>query len=185
MSQYYRRVEGGSPTVPTSFVTDDGTAIPVANTLNILARDTPENNDEGIQTAADPSGGDDLYVELTNRIEVGATTVGSGVSNVTIADFSLSPFAGTAGCYTFVVQVSAFESTTPGGAYFFVKAGVLTDGTTPTIIGTPEKDFDNTASLAGSNATLAVSGDDLVLQLTGVAGLNITWQSVSIYVRAV
>lgn len=184
MSQYARPAEGGDPAVPTSFVTDDGTAVPVANTLNVLARDTNENNDEGIQTTADPAGGQNLYVELTNRVEVGATTIGAGTSNVTLVDFSAAPFSGTTGCYNFMLQAAGFEPTSPAGAYFTVKGGVLTDGTTPSLVGTPDEDFDNSAAIAGVNATLAISGNELVLQLTGVAGFNITWQSVSYYVRA-
>lgn len=183
MSQIYTTTES-SPDVPTSFVTDDGTAIPVANTLNLLARDTNENNDEGIQTTADPAGGQNLYVELTNRVEVGATTIGAGTSNVTLIDFSLSPFSGTAGTYTFDFAVAAFEPTTPGGGNYFVEGGCITDGTTPTIIGTPDENFD-APNLPGSNATIAVSGNELVLQLTGSAGLNITWQCVGYYVRAI
>lgn len=180
MSQIYTTTES-SPDVPTSFITDDGTAVPVGNELNVLARDTNENNDEGIQTAGS---GNTVYVELTNRVEVGATTVGAGTSNVTLVDFSAAPFSGTAGCYNFMLQAAGFEPTSPAGAYFTVKGGVLTDGTTPVLVGTPDEDFDNSAAIAGVNATLAISGNELVLQLTGVAGFNITWQSVSYYVRA-
>src|SRR3546814_11782108 len=40
----------------------------VGNNLNLLSRDT-DNNNNGIQTTADPNGGDDFFIELTNRVQ--------------------------------------------------------------------------------------------------------------------
>ena len=50
MSQVAVFSAGGSmPDVPTSFTTDDGVAVPVANNLNLLTDDTSDDNDNGIQ----------------------------------------------------------------------------------------------------------------------------------------
>lgn len=183
MSQIYTTTES-SPDVPTSFVTDDGTAIPVANTLNILARDTQADNDNGIQTVADPAGGQNLYVELTNRVQVGASTIGAGNTDITLVDFSIAPFSGGAGTYTFEFRVAAYESTNPAGAVYKIYGGVISDGTTPTLIGTPDKIIMEDAALFGSDANLVVSGNELVLRVTGLAGLTIQWDTVGNYTRS-
>ena len=106
MSQIYGSTQS-SPSVPTSFVTDDGTAIPVANTLNLLARDTTDNDVDGIRTKADPSGGDDLYVELTNRVQGTATVVGATTGDIITFDLGAS-----AAVYRFHLQVTARDTGT-------------------------------------------------------------------------
>lgn len=181
MSQYARPADGGDPAVPTSFVTNDGTAIPVGNELNVLARDTPADNDNGIQTAAS---GNTVYVELTNRVQTGASTVGAGNTDITLVDFSIAPFSGGAGTYTFEFRVAAYESTNPAGAVYKIYGGVISDGTTPTLIGTPDKILMEDAALVGSDANLVVSGNELVLRVTGLAGLTIQWDTVGNYTRS-
>jgi len=180
MSQIYTTTES-SPDVPTSFVTDDGTAIPVGNELNVLARDTQADNDNGIQTAAS---GNTVYVELTNRVQTGASTVGAGNTDITLVDFSIAPFSGGAGTYTFEFRVAAYESTNPAGAVYKIYGGVISDGTTPTLIGTPDKILMEDAALVGSDANLVVSGNELVLRVTGLAGLTIQWDTVGNYTRS-
>lgn len=181
MSQYARPADGGDPAVPTSFVTNDGTAVPVANTLNVLARDTQADNDNGIQTSAS---GNTVYVELTNRVQTGASTVGAGNTDITLVDFSIAPFSGGAGTYTFEFRVAAYESSNPAGAVYKIYGGVLSDGTTPTLIGTPDKILMEDAALVGSDANLVVSGNELVLRVTGLAGLTIQWDTVGNYTRS-
>ena len=78
MSQVIKNLASGPvpPSVPTSFTTDvrnnsqnsPGSATPVANILQLLGRETNQNNDNGIRTDTDPNNGNIVYVELTNRI---------------------------------------------------------------------------------------------------------------------
>lgn len=76
MSQFYQGVTAGSlpPSVPTSFVTDDGTVIPAANIVNITGG-------PGIEVVADPTGSNNLVINQTN--------VASKYTNVT---FGMSPY---------------------------------------------------------------------------------------------
>ena len=53
------------PQVATQYVTNNGTATPVAYILNVLATDTNINNDAGIDITGS---GDTITVLLTNRI---------------------------------------------------------------------------------------------------------------------
>lgn len=60
MSQIYKQITSSGPippTIPTSFVTDNGTAIPAANILNVLG------DPAGVATTnATPNLGDDLFI---------------------------------------------------------------------------------------------------------------------------
>lgn len=83
MSQYYRRVEGGSPTVPTSFVTDDGTAVPAANILNV-------NGDTGVTVSANPNGSNNVLISITNVADNYVNVVGPITYDVQADDYFIS-----------------------------------------------------------------------------------------------
>ena len=61
MSQVIKNLASGPvpPSVATSYVTDNGTAIPAANVLNVLGG-------TGIITSADPNGGNTIHVTVVN-----------------------------------------------------------------------------------------------------------------------
>jgi hypothetical protein len=76
MSQFYQGVTAGAlpPSVPTSFVTDNGTVIPAANIVNI-------SGGPGIEVVANPTGSNNLVINQTNVV--------SKYTNVT---FGMSPY---------------------------------------------------------------------------------------------
>jgi len=172
-----------TPGVPTSFVTDDGTAIPVANTLNLLARDTNENDDNGIKSKADPAGSENLYIELTNRITNTGSTSGAVTDDILIADFSTSPFSGNAGTYNISLSVGAFNSSTPASGSYFFTASIRSDGTTPVVLGSNTDNEFEDAAINASDLSLIVVGNTVVARVTGVAGLDINWNILATYRR--
>jgi hypothetical protein len=163
---------GGSipPTVPESFVTDDGTAIPVANVLNIKGGTTTEDNHNGIQTVANPHGSNNLVVELTNR----------GVGTVTTTDatpttsFSF-PLDATPGLYTFQGYFSGFiPASNAGGSYFF-DTSIKTNGTTATEIGTNYTTILEDPAMANSDINVTTSGNNAIFEVIGTAATAINW----------
>ena len=76
MSQFYQGVTAGGlpPSVPTSFVTDDGTVVPAANIVNI-------SGGPGIEVIANLTG--------SNNMVINQTSVASKYTNVT---FGMSPY---------------------------------------------------------------------------------------------
>lgn len=185
MSQFYKGVTAGDlpPDVPLEFVTDDGTAVPVDNTLNLLADDTQQNNENGITTTAS---GDTVTILLTNRIQTNGTSFGSGDEDFTLLSFDAAPFVGTPGTYTVDLQVAGFEPTTPASAIGNIFGGIRTDGTTPVLVGKDEfYDAESGSPIVGSTATLEVVGNDLVLRINDTSGLNIRWDITGTYTRSV
>ena len=179
MSQYYRRVEGGSPTVPTSFVTDDGTAIPAANILNLLARDTTEDNANGIQTTSDPDNGNNLYVELTNRVQGITSTIGAVTADVITLDLGATP-----GTFTFEVTVSGFDSATPAGCGYRMFFAFRTDGVSATLIQDTDRISHEEAAVTAANAIAVASGNNAIVRVTGVAALTLNWSADGEYTLA-
>jgi len=57
MSQIYKSAAGSSPAIPTSFVTDNGTAVPAANILNVVG------NSSTVQTSG---AGNTITIKVIN-----------------------------------------------------------------------------------------------------------------------
>lgn len=168
------------PEVPTQFTADDATiAVPVANNLNVLSRDTSENNPNGIQTTADPNGSDNLYVELTNRLQGTGTTVGATTADLVTFDMGAAPAT-----YFFYFDVAAFNSSVPSSAGFSTYTTLRTNGATATIIDDTDSINHRNFQLALANVMMAVSGNNAIFRVKGVAGLTVNWSVVGLYVRA-
>ncbi len=175
MSQFYQGVTEGSlpPSVPTSFVTDAGTAIPIANILNVLTSDAATNNDNGI---ADTGTGNTVTIQLTNRLTGTITTADD--TTTTVIAFGMGATPGT---FYVSGNVQAFAGSIPASASFSFTGGYRTDGVTAVELGTEYHDPFQDVSLITTDITLSTVGNNILLNVIGVAATSINWNSLLEY----
>jgi hypothetical protein len=155
-----------------------GTATPNGSgVLEFLGRETSLNNDKGIQTDADPDNGNVVYVELTNRIQAKITTNNNTPTTITTFNLGTTP-----GVYTFDINIAAFDVTDSLGIGYSIFGTTRTDGTTAVICGTPDKIVNEEAGTSAADANIVVSGNDVIIQVTGLTGKTINWNSISTYI---
>lgn len=178
MSQIIKNLASGPvpPTVATSFVTDTNSpAVPAGNILDIFGDDTTTNNTNGLFTDGS-SGSNVITIFLSNRLQGTATT--ADATPTTIITF---PLGATPATYLLDTEIAAFSSSIPAGATYNIFGGVRTDGATATLIGTPDKIINEEAGLAAANVTMTVSGNNAIIQVTGIAS-SVNWRALSTYI---
>lgn len=175
MSQIFKSSTSSPPPpqVPTSFVTDSGTAIPVANILNVLANDTTANNDNGIQTIGS---GNTLTIQLTNRITGSATT--TNATPTTLISLSLGATPGT---YIVEGDITAYNSTDLAGASYTFAGAAVTNGVTATEIGVENKDIFEQVAMTAADFNLGITGNSAFIEVIGIAGKTINWNAMFTY----
>ena len=177
MSQIYKSLTSGPvpPAVPTSFFTQDGTAVPAANILIINAIDSSENNDNGIITKGGVAGtgtANEVDVVITNRATGQVTT--TDATPTTIITF---PLGATPGVFYARGNIVAYDLTdVAGGAYDF-STGARTTGAAGTELGTEYKDVFEEAAMATADFNIVVSGNNLIVQVVGIAAKTINWNA--------
>jgi|SRR5579863_4936093 len=85
MSQIIKNLASGPvpPTVPTSFVTDNGTVIPSGNVVNV-------NGGVGVSTSANPNGSNNLVISLNNTVNYVNVTSAMSPYTVLLTDYFIS-----------------------------------------------------------------------------------------------
>jgi hypothetical protein len=161
------------PQVPTTFVTDSGSATPAANTLSVLGIDATTNIDNGIRTTGSGSA---VNVVLTNR-----TTGTVATANAALTTIITFPLGAVPGAYYISGNVQAFDPVTPGGSTFGFSGGFITNGISSTELGSDYHDEFESAGLATSDIFLTASGNNVLLQVQGVVGLTINWSALLTY----
>jgi hypothetical protein len=168
---------GGAPI--QSITTDDGTAIPVANNIQLFGRDTTEDDDDGIRTNNDPNGSQTIYVELTNRVQgTGTSTAGSNADLIT---FPLSANS----VYRFNIDVtgkSIAGDFIGEGVGYTVFASARRIGGGAVIISSPFQDNDEDTNLTSSTISFIASGNDVILRAVGTATETMIYNAVGYYV---
>ncbi len=164
------------PAVPTSFVTDvNSPSVPIANIENVIGGATTANNNNGIRTDGS-SGSNTLTVQLTNRLQGTGSTVGAATT--TLVTFALGA---TPGAYNVEAKFAGFEPTTPASTGYTVIGTVRTTGAAGALDGIPDETPIEHVALITSDVNFVISGNNLLLQVVGVAGLTISWNVVATY----
>lgn len=163
------------PVVATTYVTDvNSPAIPAANILDVFGGDTTANNDNGIRTDGS-SGSNILTVQLTNRLQGAANTVGATTSAI----ITFTPTV--VGTYAIEVRIAAYNETASLGAGYSVFGTARFDGVNSNLCGTPDKIVNEEGTMSSANATLTVSGANILINGVGYAAQDINWSAVGLY----
>lgn len=164
------------PSVPTSFVTDDGTVIPSLNVVNINGGSTSDDNSNGIIVIANPDLSNNEVIQLTNRINGSITT--TDATPTTIITFALP----TTGVYAFDINVASYNTTDNLGAAYALFTGVRSSGGAATKLNLEDKIVNEEAGNTGCSAQVNVSGNSVLIQAVGIAGKTCNWLAVGTYV---
>lgn len=179
MSQIYKPLTSSGPIppiIPTSFVTDDGTAIPAANILNVDALDSIENDDNGILTRANPDLSNNLQIILSNRgtsqVQTTDATLTTGFTFATPTDLTVS----IQGFVTARVSATTEPGVTVGdsGSYFYFAAFKNLAGAAVEV-GTEYPTTFEDDSLMDADIFVIASAGNVVVQVQGIPNTTIEW----------
>lgn len=163
------------PVVPTSFVTDDGTAIPAANVLNVNGVDSTENNDNGVLTRANPDLSDNLEIVLSNRVQGTTSTVGAATS--TLITFTPTVI----GTYAFEIRIAGYNTTSSLGTGASLFGAIRFDGVNSTVCDLFDEINNDEGAMSATDLAVIASGANMLLQVTGYGAENINWAAVGLY----
>ena len=121
-----------------------------------------------------------MYVELTNRATGAISTIDA--TPTTIITFSLGA---TPAVFILDGFISGLNNTVTSGAGYFFSASARTDGATATAIGVEFTSEFEEAGMAASDVDVTVSGNNLIVQVTGIAANAIDWLAQFTYSRVI
>ena len=85
------------------------------------------------------------------------------------------PLGAVPGVYLFEGSIQAYDLTDVAGGAYNYSSGIRTTGAAGIILGTEFKDVFEDAAMVSSDFNLNVSGNNLVVQVTGISGKTIDW----------
>ncbi len=182
MSQFFVDTSSAGPVPPfvaTSYVTQNGTAVPAANILLVNGFDSIENNANGIITKGGVAGtgvANEVDVVITNRT-AGDTTTNGAVTSAIIT-FTMPAVASVV---NFECKIAAFNSTSTLGAVYLIIAGARTDGATTSSLNTADITTIEEGAMSGASVSFAVAGNTAIFNVTGYLAQNIRWSAVLTY----
>ena len=180
MSQIIKNLASGPvpPSVATSYVTQNGTAVPLANVLIVNAETSTENNANGLITKGGVAGTgtqNEVDIVITNRIIGSVSTVGATTSPI----ITFTPTV--IGTYAIEARVSAYNTTASLGGGYSVFGTARFDGVNSNLCGTPDKITNEEGAMSSANVTFTVSGANILINGVGYAAQTINWSAVGLY----
>jgi hypothetical protein len=166
------------PSVPTSFVTDNGTAVPALNILLVEGKTSTQNNANGVITKGGVVGtgtSNEVDIVLTNRLTGSVTTVGA--ANGDIITFTPT----VVGVYSIEYRTAAYNTTSLIGAGYSQFGGVRFDGVNSNLCSAFDDILSEEGTMPAVDLQIVVSGANIILRATGYAGQTINWSSVGLY----
>ena len=138
--------------------------------LNLVGAESSVDNDYGITVVG---AGNTQSVTLTNRVSGQIST-----NDADLATILTFPCGTTPGTYIIDAgNVCAYNlSDLAGGCYFFV-GGVLTTGAAATELGSEFPVTFEDAAMADADIFLSISGNNILVQVLGIAGKFINWNA--------
>jgi len=172
MSQIFKGV-ASTPSVATTYTTDSGSAVPVANNLNIIGDQTVVNDNQGIVTSAS---GSTVSVKLTNR-----QTGQINTSDDTPTPILSFMFGSSGDVTTFEGTVTAIRADNGHGASWRVFSSFRSDGASTTEIGEDVSLNFNDIDLSTASVGFSAIGNAAVLQVIGIVGVSMRWDAMITY----
>jgi len=171
---------GGGAPVETLTGNTGGPVPPTANNINVVGGTSvtisPSNIVAGITVDGNPGGSTETII-LTNRVQGTVTTTDATPTTLTTFDLGAVP-----GVYNFDIQIAGYDLTDTAGVGYFISGSVRTTGAAAVLVGTPDKIVNEEAATITCDANLIVSGNNAIVQVTGIAAKTINWRSLSQYI---
>lgn len=128
-------------------------------------------------TATGVPGSNTITFTLDNFVIGSGQTIGAVTANLITF-----PMGAVAGMRILEAKVEGFEATGPGGVAYNLVGGARTTGAAATLVGVVDKVVLEDAALVTADANLVQSGNNIIVQVTGVAGLTINYKATLVYV---
>lgn len=152
----------------TQITADDATVVtPTAGNINIAASDTNANDDNGIRSIG---AGSTVTLQLTNRNTASTTTTDDVATTILSV-----PLAAGDGVYLARGSLEAYNTTDQDGAAYVYEGAAKSVGGVATEIAIEQKSIFEEAGMSASDFSIAVSGNNLEITVTGIAGKTINW----------
>lgn len=166
------------PTVPTSFITDNGTAVPALNILLVKGNDSTENNNNGVLTKGGVVGtgtSNEMDIILTNRLQGSGTTSSTGTADI----ITFTPTV--VGTYSLEYRTAAYNTTSLLGSGYSFFGAIRFDGVNSNICDAFDEINNEEGAMTSVDLAVVVSGSSVILRATGYLAQTINWGSVGLY----